>query len=193
MFISRILNSWRGSLPLVTNRRHTVICICFDRFLTILCFQAELEAVLGMIGEVAARFKDRLDILFSIRTDQNGRRFNGAINRCHQPPPSTVAINSQDVINWPSWKNWKDWVEDLVVTLRGEICGISCCCCHSSCLICCTTRLQSTMLLITLCLSVHQTNSLHGSWYCWSGIAITGIFLRGQVAAWLRRQNLNLY
>ena len=38
---------------------------------------AELEAVLGSLGAAAAGLKARLDLIYGIRTDEWGRRFNG--------------------------------------------------------------------------------------------------------------------
>jgi hypothetical protein len=39
---------------------------------------AELEVILNMVGTAAARLKARLDLIYVIRQDNNGRKFSGA-------------------------------------------------------------------------------------------------------------------
>lgn len=54
-----------GRIPSIFRDSHRVLCI------------AEIEIILGKVGEAAFRLKARLDMIYAVQTDGDGRNFSG--------------------------------------------------------------------------------------------------------------------
>ena len=148
------------------------------------CF-VELEKVLNMVGEVATRLKNRLDMIYGSRKDTNERMFSGAHETVLPLCSSARSIFNQ-LRNTTTRKASKSRVDSGAASSfsgrpNGRITGMD---------------MRHLLLLLPFLLfdllhdEVHDHNSLHGTsyarmkallqtsllgyWFCWSCIACTG-------------------